>query len=142
MADDLSKKVTDFYEKAGNGDTYAAYVEVFGPPDGVAPEARGLQALQDVRNTLGSGATAPGQEPDPDPWEGAYKDFHAERAVGADREVAMTAAFDRIFNAARAGDPRVAAQPGEDPHATRDRWMAQAKARQVRYAEARRSDAW
>lgn len=67
-----------------------------------------LRQLQEERAKLYSGATAPGQEPTPDPMDTALTTFHEARKTGDNQQVAMRKAFQVIFDAAAAGDGRIA----------------------------------
>lgn len=79
-------------------------------PDGLtAEQAAQLQALQQARGTFNAGgAVAPGQEPSPDPMETALATFHQARTQGSNQEQAMRQAFQVMFDAAVAGDGRIA----------------------------------
>jgi hypothetical protein len=67
-----------------------------------------MRQLQEERQKLYSGATAPGQEPTPDPMDAALATFHDARKTGDNQQAAMRKAFQVIFDAAAAGDGRVA----------------------------------
>lgn len=76
--------------------------------DGSNPEVvEQLTNLQNERNNLGTGATAPGEEPTLDPQTDGLATFHARRAAGANREQAMGSGLAKIFTAAAEGDARV-----------------------------------
>lgn len=78
-------------------------------PDGItAEQAAALQALQDARGRLTGGSVAPGTEPTPDPMETALATFQQARTQGSNQEQAMRQAFQVMFDAAVAGDGRIA----------------------------------
>lgn len=97
------------------------------PAEGQAPAqpsvptevADQLQALQDARSKLTGGATAPGTEPTPDPMDTALTTFHEARKGGDNQQQAMRKAFQVMFNAAAAGDQRIAFDSSE---AQMDAW--------------------
>lgn len=89
--------------------------------DGANPEiAAALQQLQQDRATLTTDATAPGEEPSPDPQREAIRIFHQRQAEGANRDQAAAAGFGHIFEAANAGDPRIVSDSAEE---AQRKWM-------------------
>lgn len=59
------------------------------------------------RLDLQSGAGGPGAQQEPNPYDGALRDFTEAMASGQTRETASAAAFDRVLKAGIAGDKRV-----------------------------------
>lgn len=83
--------------------------------DGSNPDvADQLTRLQQDRAKLHTDAVAPGEEPSPDPQVEAIRIFHQRQREGATRPQATGAAFDHIFAAANAGDPRVVSESAEE----------------------------
>lgn len=78
-----------------------------------------LTDLQGQRAQLGNGASAPGEEPSLDPQRSMLKEFHGQRSLGVPREDSMAAGFEKLFEAAAAGDPRVASP---DADTAKARW--------------------
>lgn len=79
------------------------------PPQGLTPaQEQQLRDLQDVQSRLSGSSVAPGEEPTPDPMDTALATFHATRAEGGNQTQAMRKAFQVIFDAAAAGDGRIA----------------------------------
>jgi hypothetical protein len=92
------------------------------------PSANQRRHLQDARGALNAEAAPPGQEPDIDPIDEALAAGRAAGPRGSER--AMGAYFEKVVDAAHKGDPRVStvgAMGAED----RERWMADARARQM-----------
>ena len=106
--------------------------ELDGPPGPTAEEqaaAQGRRDLQQARGALNAEAAPPGQEPDTDPIDAA---FRAADESGYQRgsDMRMATYVDGIFRAAKAGDPRVMTQ-GVPDQETRERWHEAAHKRQI-----------
>lgn len=90
-------------------------------PDGSDPAlVAQLTDLQNQRGVLGTGATAPGEEPSIDPQVDMLKTFHAARKSGSNMEQAQAAGFAKVFTAAAEGDARVVSQ---DAVEARQKWL-------------------
>lgn len=72
--------------------------------DGPTPEE--LASAQ-ARAALNTGGTPPGDEPTADPWPNAIAGFKADREAGVRVERAQQNAYQKIVDAAVAGDERV-----------------------------------
>jgi hypothetical protein len=85
--------------------------------------------LQDARSALNADAASPGEEPDEDPIDRA---FHAADASGHQRgsDGRVEAFVSKLFEAAQAGDPRVAHQ-GTVTEEVKQGWMRDAHERQI-----------
>jgi len=85
--------------------------------------------LQSARSALHAEAAPVGQEPDTDPIDAA---FRAADQSGYQRgsDNRMATYVESIFQAAKAGDPRVMTQ-GVPDQETRERWHADAHKRQI-----------
>jgi TolA-binding protein len=84
--------------------------------------------LQQARGALNADSAAPGTEPTEDPLAAAMAAGKAAGGRGSDD--AFRAYADRLFASAAAGDDRVAHR-GTVDHETRERWLQQARQRQV-----------
>ena len=91
------------------------------------PGAVGRRQLQDARGALNAEAAAPGQEPDTDPVDAA---FAAAQRYPRGSEERMGAYFEKMVEAAHAGDPRAMAR-GAMNDETRQAWHEAAQQRQV-----------
>lgn len=93
----------------------AAWSEVSptAPPAPPAEEEEDPEAIdrQERHEALHGGGTPPGEEPDPDPREVAYQQFHAGMKRGRSREKAMRPALETWVSAAANGDERVIFDP-------------------------------
>jgi hypothetical protein len=74
------------------------------PNDGATPTE---QQFQQTLSNLHGETTPPGGEPTPDPWTDALKGFHESKKQGGTTVQAQRGAFQKIINAAIAGDQRV-----------------------------------
>jgi hypothetical protein len=92
------------------------------------PGAAGRRQLQDARGALNAEAAPPGQEPEADPIDEALAAGRAAGPRGSER--AMAAHFEKVIEAAHKGDPRVMSVGVVDAE-TRERWMADARDRQM-----------
>lgn len=90
---------TAWSELAPQGAAPAAEVN-----DGPTPEE--LASAQ-ARQALTQGGTPPGEEPTPDVWPAAIAGFKEDRANGVRVERAQQNAFQKVIDAAAAGDERV-----------------------------------
>lgn len=80
------------------------------PPsdDGTDPAAaEAMRQLQEERSKLRADATAPGEEPSPDPEAEMLAVYHRNRADGRPNVDAQRAGLQVAFDAAAAGDPRI-----------------------------------
>jgi hypothetical protein len=96
------------------------------PPKAGEPDAN--EALQDARRTLSGDGGPGGTVPDADPIVSGLKAGHDAGGRGSDR--AFQAYVNEVFAGAVAGDPRVVSRGTVDAE-TNERWMAEARARQV-----------
>lgn len=87
-------------------------------------------SLQKARGALNADSHSPGSEPTADPYESA---FQAARASGGRRgdDRYVQAGLEKLFEAAQAGDARVASN-GVPDRQTLDRWGADARERLAR----------
>jgi hypothetical protein len=92
------------------------------------PGADQRRHLQDARGALNAEAAPPGQEPDIDPIDEAHVKGRTAGPRGS--EAAMGAYFEQVIEAAHKGDPRVMSVGVVDAD-TRERWMADARTRQM-----------
>lgn len=118
---DLSKLREDTQKLAAPGRT---------PESGTLLEAPGAEqrrSLQDVRGALNAESAPPGQEPDEDPVDSA---MHAGQQHPRGSERAMGAYFEKMVEAAHAGDPRAMNRGVVDDDA-RERWHEAAQQRQM-----------
>jgi hypothetical protein len=83
------------------------------PAAPASPEAVDEAALarQERSERLNSGATSPGQEPTPDPWDEANAMYQEGRRKHQTQERAAAPALDHVIDRAVAGDPRVIHDP-------------------------------
>lgn len=112
-----------FLERLNSGDSpHAAVAALTANADGSDPNVVAqLTDLQNERSRLGTGATAPGQEPAVHPQTAMLQEFHAVRAQGATREDSIAAGFESLFGAAASGDERVASASQDEAKA---KWAA------------------
>jgi hypothetical protein len=75
------------------------------------------QAAAAARASLAAGATPPGEEPSPDPWTAGEAARAEALKAGKTIDNADAEVWDRVFNAAAEGDPRVLHDQG--------RWYAE-----------------
>jgi hypothetical protein len=85
--------------------------------------------LQQARGALNADAASPGQEPEADPVERAFK-LADESGAQRGTDARMQAFVEGIFEAAQRGDPRVMSQ-GVVTDETKRRWMDDAHRRQL-----------
>ena len=98
------------------------------PPPAEEPPPNANADLQAARDALSGEGGPPGTEPEGDPIERGIQQGHAKGSRGSDR--AFQAYFQEIINAAVKGDPRVA-HAGVIDDETRERWMEDARNRQI-----------
>jgi hypothetical protein len=89
------------------------------PPPGDGPTEE-EQQLQERLAALRSGSTPPGGEPTPDPMDDAIHGYVEDRKQGLTQVRAQKNAFQKIFNAAAAGDERVVSNSAAEAKET---WM-------------------
>jgi hypothetical protein len=85
--------------------------------------------LQSARGALNAEAAPPGQQPHEDPIDRAFK-LADQSGYQRGSDNRMAAYIEGIFEAARAGDPRVMTQ-GVPDQETRERWHEDAHKRQI-----------
>ena len=100
-----------------------------GPTPAEQAAAQGRRDLQTARSALNAESAPPGQEPQADPYESA---FAAARRSGGPRgsDRYMEAGLSKLFEAAAAGDPRVASE-GVPRRETLECWHQDGIERQI-----------
>jgi hypothetical protein len=89
-------------------------------PEGPPSEAEVMdRALQEARGKLNIGATAPGEEPEPHPFDAAMAAATQQRDLGRNREQQMGAYLQTLFSSAVKGDPRITSTNHED---AKEKW--------------------
>jgi hypothetical protein len=90
------------------------------PEPGPPTEAERMNAaLQEARGKLNTEAIAPGEEPEPHPFDAAMGAAKQQRDLGRSRESQMSSYLQTLFNAAVKGDPRVTSTNPED---AKEKW--------------------
>jgi hypothetical protein len=87
------------------------------------------RALQEQRGALNAESISPGQEPEADPIDRAFK-LADESGAQRGSDLRMQRFVEGIFEAAQRGDPRVV-HDGTIDAETRQRWHADAHRRQI-----------
>ena len=100
------------------------------PPRATATRTPARRAARcRVPGALNAEAAPPGQQPDEDPIDRAFK-IADQSGYQRGSDNRMAAYVEGIFEAARAGDPRVMTQ-GVPDQETRERWQEAAHKRQI-----------